>query len=98
LEDHGPGNDGENSEQDQNTACDPAGFSKDAAKISNKNDREQENDATPQLEIKIYRLQERSTRLQGGQTNEMQNVKNMLPFWIQGGRKAEGFGRQSVGF
>ena len=47
LEDHGPGNDGEDPKQEQNSACDPAGFSKDAAKISNKNDREQENVATP---------------------------------------------------
>jgi hypothetical protein len=53
LKDHGPGNDGENAEQDQNSAGNPAGFSKNTSEVSDEKRREQENDATPQLEIKF---------------------------------------------
>lgn len=53
LKNHGPGNDGKNAEQDQNAAGNPASFSKDTAKISDEKRREQENVATPQLEIKF---------------------------------------------
>jgi hypothetical protein len=82
LEDHGPGNDGENREQEQNSAGNPARLSKDITEISDEKRGEQKNDPTPQLEIKTTRLQERSTRLQGGQTNEMRGSGRVLPFWI----------------
>jgi hypothetical protein len=48
LKDHGPGNDGKNSEQEQNAAGDPARLSKNVTKIGDKNRSEQKNDATPQ--------------------------------------------------
>jgi hypothetical protein len=48
LEDHGPGNDGENPEQDQNAAGDPARLSKNVTEIGDKNRSERKNDATPQ--------------------------------------------------
>ena len=41
------------------------------------------------MKIKFSFLQERSTRVQGGQTNEMQKIKNVLPFWIQGESEQE---------
>jgi hypothetical protein len=51
LKDHRPGNDGENSEQEQNATGDPARLSKDVTEIGDKNRGEQKNNATPQLEI-----------------------------------------------
>jgi hypothetical protein len=51
LKDHGPGNDGKNSEQKQNAAGNPARLSKNVTEISDKNGGEQKNGATPQLEI-----------------------------------------------
>lgn len=51
LEDHGPGDDGKDSEQYQNSANKPAGFSQDTAEISDENRCEQGNDATSLLEI-----------------------------------------------
>ena len=51
LKDHGPGNDGKNSEQEQNAAGDPARLSKNVTEISYKDGGEQKNGATPQLEI-----------------------------------------------
>jgi hypothetical protein len=53
LKDHRPGNDGENSEQDQNATGNPARLSKDVTEIGDKDRSEQKNDATPQLEIKF---------------------------------------------
>jgi hypothetical protein len=49
LENHGPGNNREDTEQDQNRAGDPAGLCKDVAKIGDKQRGEQENDAAPRL-------------------------------------------------
>jgi hypothetical protein len=51
LKDHGPGNDGKNSQQEQNAAGNPARLSKNVSEISDKNRGEQKNGATPQLEI-----------------------------------------------
>jgi hypothetical protein len=51
LKDHGPGNDGKNSEQEQNAASNPARLSKNVTEISDKDGCEQKNDATPQSEI-----------------------------------------------
>ena len=51
LKDHGPGNDGKNSEQEQNAASNPARLSKNVTEISDKDGCEQKNGATPQLEI-----------------------------------------------
>jgi hypothetical protein len=36
----------------------------------------------PSVKIKFSRFQERSTGLQGGQTNGMQKIKGVLPLWI----------------
>ena len=51
LKDHGPGDDGKYSEQEQNAAGNPARLSKNVTEISDKDRGEQKNDATPQLEI-----------------------------------------------
>jgi hypothetical protein len=51
LEDHGPGNDRKNSQQEQNAAGNPARLSKNVTEIGDKNRGEQKNGATPQLEI-----------------------------------------------
>jgi len=51
LKDHGPGDDGKYSEQEQNAAGDPARLSKNVTEISDKDRGEQKNGATPQLEI-----------------------------------------------
>jgi len=51
LEDHGPGDDGKYSEQEQNAAGYPARLSKNVTEIGDKNGGEQKNGATPQLEI-----------------------------------------------
>ena len=51
LKDHGPGNDGKYSEQEQNAAGNPARLSKNVTEISDKDGGEQKNGATPQLEI-----------------------------------------------
>ena len=53
LKDHGPGDDGKNSEQEQDAAGYPARLSKNVTEISDKNRGEQKNGATPQLEIKF---------------------------------------------
>lgn len=47
LENHGPGNNGENSEQDQDTASNRASLRKDVAEVGDEQRSEQENDATP---------------------------------------------------
>jgi hypothetical protein len=51
LKDHGPGDDGENPEQDQNAAGNPTRLSKDVTEIGDKDRCEQKNDATPQSKL-----------------------------------------------
>ena len=51
LEDHRPGDDGENPEQDQNAAGNPARLSKDVTEIGDIDRCEQKNDATPQSKL-----------------------------------------------
>jgi len=51
LEYHGPGDDGENPEQEQNATGNPASLSKNVTEIGDKNRSGQKNDTTPQLEI-----------------------------------------------
>lgn len=82
LENHRPGNDGEHTKKDQNAAGDPTGLSEDATEVNDQENREEVNCAIPRKKIKFSLLLERSTRLQGGQTNEMQKIKKVLPFWI----------------
>jgi hypothetical protein len=56
LQDHRPGNDRENPEQEQNATGHRTSLCKDVTEIGNKNRRGQKNDATPQLEINFSDL------------------------------------------
>jgi hypothetical protein len=93
LKDHRPGNDGENTQQNQNASGHPARLGKNIAQVGDKQRGEQRNDATPQLRITaeptpITKIREKFPTLETVahayrvvKTNQMQKRKKMLPFW-----------------
>jgi hypothetical protein len=87
LEDHGPGDDGENREQQQNAARDPARLSKNVTEIGDENRGEQKNDATPQLVTKFSYLKNVTHAHRVVKTNQMRKRRSVLSFWNRGSRQ-----------
>jgi hypothetical protein len=81
LKDHGPGNDGENREEEQNPARDPACLSKNVTQIGDENRGEQKNDATPQLVMKFSYFKNVTHAHRVVKTNQMRKRRGMLSFW-----------------
>jgi hypothetical protein len=84
LENHGPGNDGKDSEQEQNAARDQARLSKDISEIGDEDRGEQENDATPQLGTKISYFKNVTHACRVVKTNQMRKRGGVLSFWKRG--------------
>jgi hypothetical protein len=58
-------------------------LSKNVTEIGDKNGGEQKNGATPQLEINFPDFRNVAHAYRVVKTNEMPNVKRVLPLWIQ---------------
>lgn len=81
LKDHRPGNNGKKKKKTQDASSYPAGLGEKVLQVNENKSCKQKNDVDPSVQPKFFRLQQRSTRMQGGQTNEMRKLKRGLPFW-----------------